>query len=106
MTAKGAGQHVVLAIVFGVLALLGTMPFLAFLVIGLGKLLGENYWLSSLIISLICIGVGGVFGARYAKKLTQQDFSLPHTRESVQEEREVMKEKLHEVTETIQRRAS
>lgn len=104
--AKDTTRHIRLAVVFGVIALLGTLPFLAFLVIGLGKLLNDNYWLSSLILSVICIGVGSLLGVRFIHRISTQDFSFPHTRQSVQGETEMVREKIQEVTETIQRRAS
>lgn len=105
-TAKETSHNITLAVLFGVLALLGTLPFLAFLVIGLGKLLNDNYWLSSLIIGVICIGVGGAIAARFVKKLTHQNLTLPNTRHSIEGETLMFKNKLHEVSESVQRRAS
>jgi uncharacterized membrane protein YqjE len=106
LMAKDTTRHIRLAIVFGVIALLGTLPFLSFLVIGLGRLLNDNYWLSSLILSIVCIGVGSLLGVRFIHRVTNQDFSFPHTRQSVQGETEVVREKIQEVTETFQRKAS
>lgn len=43
-----------------VLALIGGLVLVAFLVIGLGILLGHRYWLSSLIVGVAALGTGAV----------------------------------------------
>jgi hypothetical protein len=42
------------------IAALGIPPFLAFLVVGLGRILGDNYWLSALIVSVVFLATGGI----------------------------------------------
>ncbi len=72
------------AVLFSAVAMLGIMPFLAFLVIGLGGILNDNYWLSALIVSVLCFGVGGVMAYRAFKRITAEDLSLPHSRQSLE----------------------
>lgn len=103
---KIAGKHSGLAIAFGVVALLGLLPFVAFLVIGLGKLLNENYWLSSLIVSLVFISIGAILGYQFTRKLVKEDLNFPHTRNSLQNEAGLMRNKVQEISKTIQRRVS
>jgi uncharacterized membrane protein YqjE len=69
--------------VFGVVASLGILPFLGFLVIGLGELLNGNYWLSSLIVSLVLFAVGGLVAYLAFKKLKSEDLTLPVTRRAL-----------------------
>jgi len=97
-TIKSVGRDLVLVGVFGFIALLGLLPLVAFFVIGLGKLLGNNYWLSSLIVGVVCIVVGALVGYHYFNKIRKEDLSFCSTRESFQQ--------LREVKENVQRRAS
>src|SRR4051794_8360410 len=56
--ALSLGHRSKLLLAFAGLAIWGILPLTAFLVIGLGALLGHNYWLSSLIFAVIALGVG------------------------------------------------
>jgi hypothetical protein len=66
-------------------ALLGLLPMMAFLVIGLGDILNHNYWLSSLIVFLVFTGIGGLVAYGAVKKMKAGDLSLPRTRRSLSE---------------------
>ncbi|MCM2323830.1 MAG: phage holin family protein [Oligoflexia bacterium] len=88
------------AALFAVLALGGLLPLLAFLVIGLGKLLGDNYWLSSLLIGMAMLAVGGLLARQQLKKIAEQNKNLPILRESIREQRLTVEKKLEELTET------
>ena len=85
---------------FGALLMMSVLPFFAFLVIGLGKALDGNYWLSSLIVSVVCAAVGGVMTYRAYQKIKQQDLTLPRTRESLQYESDAVAGKAQELKET------
>ena len=61
---KKTGKHYVLATCCAIISLLGVLPFIFFLTLGLGALLHHNYWLSSLIVSLFLM-VFGAFGCLY-----------------------------------------
>ena len=71
------------AVIFSAVAMLGIMPFLAFVVIGLGRILNDNYWLSALIVSVLCFGIGGFTAYRAFQRITSEDLSLPHSRRSL-----------------------
>jgi hypothetical protein len=79
-----AKAHTTQLVVFAALMLLSVLPFLAFLVIGLGEVLDGRYWLSSLIVALLCAGIGGAFAYRAFRKLKGQDLALPETQETVE----------------------
>jgi uncharacterized membrane protein YqjE len=92
--------------VFLGLAALGVLPFLAFLVVGLGILLNQNYWLSSLIVSLFFFAVGGGMAYRGYRRMKDEDLSLPETRQTLEEEREILQRKVHELSEATAKRRS
>ena len=71
------------AVMFTAIAMLGILPFLAFVVIGLGRILNDNYWLSALIVSVLCFGVGGTLAYRAFSRITAEDMSLPRSRRSL-----------------------
>src|SRR5688572_29953406 len=67
---KGAGQ----AAAGGLFGVIGLLLLVVCLVIGLGVLLGGNYWFSSLIVALLCLSVGGGLAFMGMRRL--QGFSL------------------------------
>jgi Flp pilus assembly protein TadB len=95
--ANKAENHIVQAVVFGALLAVSIIPFIAFLVIGLGDLLAGRYWLSSLIVAIICAMVGGYMSLRTFKKITQEDIQLPATRASLALEKDVAQNKFDEL---------
>ena len=78
-------KHLGQAVMFGALMALSILPFLAFLVIGLGELLDGRYWLSSLIVSIACAAIGGPLAARSFAKIKNEDFKFNQTKRSLQE---------------------
>lgn len=99
------GKHSAQAAVFGAMVAISVLPFLAFLVIGLGNILDGRYWLSSLIVALVCAGVGGFFAFRAYKKLKAQDLTLPHTRRSLERGKDAVVDRVSEVKSTAQDQA-
>ena len=91
------GQSSRLAI-FSVIAALGILPLMSFLVIGLGRLLNDNYWLSSLIIFGLFSGVGGVLAYGAFQKMHLSELSFPHVRNSLTDEKQLIERKLTEVS--------
>jgi len=73
-----------LLLAFGVLAAWGLLPFTAFLVIGLGDLLGQNYWLSALIWGVLAVVVGGGVCLYQLRKIRDEDISLRRTRRTIE----------------------
>lgn len=100
-TTANLKSHVVQAVVFGVIAALGVLPLIAFLVIGLGKLLNNQYWLSSLIVGVVFIGFGGALAFRAFKKMKSHDVSFPHTRTNAGRDVNEVRQKISEISETI-----
>lgn len=84
-SASEVGRHSAQAAIFGSLLMLSVFPFLAFCVIGLGRVLDGRYWLSSLLVAIVCAAVGGIMAIRAYQKIKQTDMSLPRTREKVEE---------------------
>lgn len=101
-----AAKYSVKLAIFGFIAALGILPFLSFLVIGLGKLLNENYWLSSLIIAVVFLGVGGSVAYVMFKRIKQVDFRFENTRDSVVTQLKTVDRKLHEVKDVAKTKAS
>ncbi len=101
-----AVRHLLITTAFILLTALSLLPFLAFLVIGLGKLLNSNYWLSSLIVCIVFVTIGVPCGILFARKLKKEDLSFILTRTHLQKEAEIVRNKMHEITELVQRRAS
>jgi hypothetical protein len=103
-SSKDLGKDVTQAAIFGALLALSALPFLAFLVIGLGDLI-NNYWLSSLIVAVICAAVGGGMAYASYKKIKERDFSFPRTRASLNRERDTIVAKVEDIKEATKRRA-
>ncbi len=96
-TARVAGRHISQTVIFGALLALSVFPFLAFLVIGLGNMVGGRYWLSSLIVAVICAVVGGRLAFKAYQKLKSDNFSFSHTRGSLKGKVATVQAKVNEV---------
>jgi membrane protein len=82
---RDLGRNVGKVAVGGVIATVGALVFVAFLVIGLGLLFGGMYWLSSLVVALALL-VGGV-GVAFlgARRLARSPIAPEESLESVRE---------------------
>ena len=89
-----ATKHLALSFFFGFLAALSLLPFMAFLVISLASLLQGNYGLSSLILSIAFLSVGGLASYRSMMKLIKTDFKKESFRETLQSEVQIIRESL------------
>jgi uncharacterized membrane protein YqjE len=99
-SATFVGRHSAQAALFGALLAISVFPFLAFCVIGLGHLLNDRYWLSSLIVAIVCAVIGGAMTYRAYNKVKQADLSLPHTRGSLQRDKETVANRAQDIKET------
>lgn len=81
----------------GVAALLGVFPLMAFLVIGLGRLLGDNYWLSALIIGGAMVIGGGLVAYLAVRSMSFEKLALPRTRDTLQQDGELVGRKVREL---------
>lgn len=95
--APSIGKHSAQAAAFGALLALSAFPFLAFLVIGLGNLLDGKYWLSSLIVAIVCAVVGGIAALRAYKKIKNEDLKFPRTQRSFERISETLSGKVQEL---------
>ena len=82
-------KHITQTVLFGYLLALSALPFLAFLVIGLGQLLDGRSWLSSLIVSFVCAAIGGPLAFSAFAKIKTNDVKFKQTKKSLYEAAEV-----------------
>ncbi|MEZ0391974.1 MAG: phage holin family protein [Pseudobdellovibrionaceae bacterium] len=95
--AQDVGRHSAQAAAFGALLALSVFPFLAFVVIGLGDLLDGRYWLSSLIVAVICAAVGGPLAYRAFRKIKENDIKFTHSKAKLQRGLEAFSGKIDQV---------
>lgn len=76
-------EHVIEVAVFGALLVLSVFPFLAFAVIALGELFDGRYWLSSLLVAVVCAGVGGYLSFRAYRKIKNDDIDFSRSRRTL-----------------------
>lgn len=88
---------------FAALAAAGLLPLMAFLVLGLGRLLGGQYIWSSLIVAVFSIGIGVSVSYFAYRKATREDLQLPRTLHSVEERLESLSKRFNELAETAKR---
>lgn len=86
LISKNVAQHTTQGLIFGALLVLSVLPFLAFLVIGLGVLLDDRYWLSSLIVSVVMAAIGGPLAYKSFKKIKEHDLQMPHTQSMIRKD--------------------
>ncbi len=85
-TAQVARRRSMLAALSFSVALIGLIPLMGFLVLALGKVMGERYALSSLIVGIFFLATGSFFAFYFTREIPLQGFFLPRTRESLQQE--------------------
>ena len=78
-------------------AILGVFPLMAFMVIGLGRILSDNYWLSSLFVGLLFSGIGGFIAYNSLRKFKITELMIPRTRENLLKEQVAISRKLNEI---------
>jgi hypothetical protein len=71
------------------------LPLVAFLVIGLGRLLGDNYWLSSLLIGLLGLSGAGAAAYAFLRKIRAEDLDLPESKKAIRESASVIRNQVH-----------
>lgn len=98
-------RHSAQAALFGALLAMSILPFLAFLVIGLGDLLGGRYWLSSLLVAVFAAAFGGFMAWRAFRKIAEEDLEMPATRRTLEREASVLSDELDKVRNLTKRRA-
>lgn len=69
------------------LAIAGALALVAFLVIGLGNLLDDRYWLSSLIVGAVALGIGMVMVKRATNDIKQRGLTPKQTMDTLREDK-------------------
>lgn len=95
--AREVSRDAVRGAAFAVIALLGVLAFMAFLVIGLGDLLGGRYWLSSLIIAALFLGGGGLAAWSSFRRMGA-DARLRHVTLNLEGDRELVSQKVRDIS--------
>jgi hypothetical protein len=88
---------------FGMLAALSIVPFMAFLVVGLGQALDGRYWLSSLIVSIVFAIGFGIPANRAYKAVMAPKFGFPKVKQSIAAQRKAMQEQMDNLSDTVRR---
>ena len=99
--ARDIGKRAGTAVGFGIVAWLGVQALVAFLIIGLGQLIG-NYWLSSLIVGLLLAVPGALLAMNAIKKISETP-KLPVATESLQNDKEFIAGRVQHLNETIKK---
>ena len=95
--AQATSRDLTKAAAFGTIAAMSLIPFIAFMVIGLGEILGGNYWLSSLIVAVVLAAVGGIFAYLSLKKVTEKDIDFSATKNSLRRNKVVVQTNVERV---------
>ncbi len=95
--AREVGQDAVRGAIFAVVALLGVLAFMSFLVIGLGNLLQGRYWLSSLIVAVLFLGGGGLAAWRSFGRIGE-DAKLRHVARNLEGDCELVSQKVRDIS--------
>lgn len=69
------------------LALAGSLALVAFLVIGLGNVLDGRYWLSSLIVGVVALGVGMMLAKNAVSSVKKRGLAPKQTIETLREDK-------------------
>ncbi len=99
---KVAGSAGGVAIGGGVV-LVGVLVLVAFLIVGLGVLLGGAYWLSALIVALVLLIGGGAIGYLGAKRLSARGIAPTETVRSLSETKEWAGDEIQDLKASLKR---
>ena len=84
---KSVARDVTMVVVGGVLALLGGLVLIAFLVIAVGDAL-DQYWLGALIVGLLFLVAGGLMAKSFLGRLKQEEVAPARTLETLKEDKQ------------------
>ena len=80
------------------LGILGAFSLLAFAIIGLGRLLDDNYWLSALLLGVIFAAGGVIIASVAVTRLRRHDFKMTRLADSIRHESQILNRGLHAVS--------
>jgi uncharacterized membrane protein YqjE len=84
---KSVARDAAMVAVGGILALVGAIVLIAFLVVAVGDAL-DNYWLGALIVGVLFLLVGGILAMTSLKKLKNEDVAPTRTLETLKEDKQ------------------
>jgi uncharacterized membrane protein YqjE len=84
---KSVARDAAMVAVGGILALVGTIVLIAFLVVALGDAL-DNYWLGALIVGVLFLLAGGILAMSSLKKLKHEEVAPTRTLETLKEDKQ------------------
>jgi uncharacterized membrane protein YqjE len=93
---KTAGRNAAMVAVGGVLALLGVLVLVAFLVMLVGDALDE-YWLGALIVGALFLIVGGILAKKALGNLKQESLAPEQTLETLKEDKQWLQSEMKSV---------
>lgn len=89
------------AAIYAGLIFMSVFPFLAFAVIGLGKLLEERYWLSALIVSVLLAAIGAIGLYAAFAKIRKVDLNFSKTKAAIQREKQAFTRGIEKVQQAV-----
>jgi uncharacterized membrane protein YqjE len=84
---KSVARDIAMVAVGGVLALIGVLVLIAFLVIAVGDAVDE-YWLGALIVGAVFLLIGGLLAMSNIKKLKHESVTPTRTLETIKEDKQ------------------
>jgi Putative Actinobacterial Holin-X, holin superfamily III len=87
-TAARVGRDAAKVAVAAGLALVGVLALTAFLILGLGTLLGGAWWLSALIVGAATLGIGGMLVGNAVRDLKSHSLAPQQTIETLKEDKD------------------
>jgi uncharacterized membrane protein YqjE len=84
---KSVARDAAMVAVGGILALVGVVVLIAFLVVAVGDAL-DNYWLGALVVGILFLLVGGLLAMSSLKKLKHEEVAPTRTLETLKEDKQ------------------
>lgn len=84
---KSVARDAAMVAVGGILALVGVVVLIAFLVVAVGDAL-DNYWLGALVVGVLFLLVGGLLAMSSLKKLKHEEIAPTRTLETLKEDKQ------------------
>jgi len=101
-TLRDVGADLRDLVVFASFMALAVLPLMMFLIFGLGVLLGDRLWLSSLIVTVVWGGGAGLMAYRQYLLLKSKNPTLPATRRLATRGAEALKTSVQEVKNAVE----
>jgi uncharacterized membrane protein YqjE len=92
-------KDVAMVVVGGLLALLGALVLIAFLVVALGDAL-DNYWLGALIVGVLFVAVGGFLAKKNLNNLKHDDLKPEQTLQTLKEDKQWLQNEIQDARKT------